>query len=60
MNEEQVKRLVEELLANALQKVVASHAVGGFKVKIEWSIKHAEVTSTGDITTNVSWDAESK
>lgn len=60
MNEEQVKVLVEALLAEMLKTSVASTAVGKFVVTTTWKIEHGDVKSVGEVDVTAKWDAESK
>jgi hypothetical protein len=60
MNEEQVRKMVEELVSSLVSKTAASTVNGKFSITTTWKIKHEEVESVGEIDLTAKWDAESK
>jgi len=60
MNEEQVRKMVEEMLTSVVAKTAASVSVGKFKVAVTWNVTSEEDKYTGEVDASISWDAESK
>jgi len=66
MNEEQVRKMVEEMLSSVVAKTAASVSVGKFVVTTTWNVTSTTDgdktpdTYVGSVDLTVKWDSESK